>query len=139
MEVTTEVNQGEIRITFHTPVSGKISLQQLGVTNDNLALENGLLRLVFDLDSFRDCKYYKVPTLEFHYMNETRETHWQCDYNDYTILDKLDHHGKSTVLLLKRDEISMFENKRDNRLIVHAEFMEPVKILANQSFIHLYK
>ncbi|MEM6358800.1 MAG: hypothetical protein AAF731_01840 [Bacteroidota bacterium] len=72
-------------------------------------------------------------------MNETRETHWQCDYNDYTILDKLDHHRKSAVLLLKRNEISMLENRRDNGLIVHAEFMEPLKILANQGFIHLYK
>lgn len=55
MGAITDINKGEICITFSRPLSGKISLQQLGVKNDDLTLENGLLRLVFDLDSFRDC------------------------------------------------------------------------------------
>lgn len=138
MEATTEINPGEIYVSFGRPLAGKLSLSELGVTDEDLTLDNGLLRLVFDLDSFRDFKFYRVPTLEFHYSEDTTETHWQCDYNDHTILDKLDHSGRSTVLLLKRNEISTFENRHDNKLIVHAKFGKPVNILANQSFIHLF-
>ena len=44
-----EINQGEIKVKFNEPTSGKLSFEELGISNDGATLESGLLRLVFDL------------------------------------------------------------------------------------------
>lgn len=134
-----EANQGEVLVKFTSPTAGKITLSDLGISNDQLVLDGGFLRLVFDLEGIGEHSYYAVPTIELAYVENVGETHWQCEFNDETILDKMDHHGNSTVLLLDRKRISSLEHHHENKLIVHAEFPEAVHIDTANSYINLFK
>jgi hypothetical protein len=134
-----EVNQGEIKVKFTFPTKGKITFAALGITDDQLVLEGGFLRLLFDMEGIGEHNYFAVPTIELTYKENCAETHWQCDFNEEKILDKTDHHGHSTVLLLDRKKISALEHHHQNKLIVHAEFPEKVHLLAKDSFINFFK
>ena len=134
-----EVNQGEIAVKFTSPTAGKITFEQLGITDEQLVLEGGFLRLLFDLEGIGEHDYFAVPTIEVAYLENCAETHWQCDFNGETILDKYDHHGNSTVMLLNRKKISSLEHHHENKLIVHAEFPEKVHLSASGSYINFFK
>lgn len=134
-----EVNPGEVVVKFTSPTKGKISLAQLGITDDQLVLEGGFLRLKFDMEGIGEHDYFAVPTVEIVYEENCGETHWQCDFNGETILDKLDHHGHSTILLLDRNKLSELEHRHENELVVHAEFLEPVHIKTADSYINFFK
>lgn len=95
--------------------------------------------MVFDLEGIGDHDYYAVPTIEVAYLEEMGETHWQCEFNDEVILDKTDHHGHSTVMLLNRNRLGELEHHHQNELTVHAEFPGPVHLDAEKSYINLFK
>jgi hypothetical protein len=134
-----EINQGEIKVKFNTPQAGKLSFAELGISEEAMSLEGGLLRLVFDLEGIGEHSYYQVPTIQFSYEEDMAETHWICDFNGKTILDKMDHHGNSTVLLLDRKVLNNLEQHHENALIVHAEFPEPANLNLADSYIHFFK
>ena len=134
-----ELNQGEIKVKFNKPSAGKLSFAELGINDDGNNLESGLLRLVFDLEGIGEHSYYKVPTIEVFYEENMSETHWVCEFNGTTILDKLDHHGHSTVLLLNRKILSNLEQHHENKLIVHAEFPQSANLNIKKSYIHFFK
>ncbi|MGB1038252.1 MAG: hypothetical protein ACPGYY_06350 [Bacteroidia bacterium] len=138
MSQTVELNQGEIKINFSSPTSGRQSFKDLGLKNEDLVLAGGLLRLVFDFEGIGEHHYYKVPKIEFSYKEKMSETHWQCDFNGETILDKMDHHGHSSIILLNRKKLSELEHHHQNKLIVHAEFPEAAHLLAEESFINFF-
>lgn len=131
------MNEGEVLVKFTSPTAGKVTFKELGISN--VSLEGGFLRLAFDLEGIGEHSYYAVPTVEIAYMENVGETHWQCDFNEETILDKMDHHGNSTVLLLDRKKISSLEHHHENKLIVHAEFPEAVHLDAEKSYINIFK
>ncbi len=133
-----ELNQGEIKIKFSGPTSGKLTFADLGLKDEDLVLEGGLLRMVFDLEGIGEHHYFKMPTVEVAYAEEVGETHWVCDFNEETILDKMDHHGHSTVLLMDRKKIESLEHRHENKLIVHAEFPQAVHLKAADSYITLF-
>lgn len=139
MSQTVELNQGEVKINFSSPTAGKLSFADLGLKNEDLAFESGLLRLVFDFEGIGEHQYYQVPTVEIAYAEDMEETHWQCDFNEETILDKTDHHGRSTVILLNRNKLSELEHHHQNALIVHGEFPKAVHIIAEDSYINFFK
>ncbi len=139
MSQTVELNQGEVKINFSSPTVGKLSFADLGLKNEDLVFENGLLRLVFDFEGIGEHQYFQVPTVEVAYLENMDETHWQCDFNKETILDKTDHHGHSTVILLNRTKLSSLEHHHKNTLIVHGEFPKSVHINADESYINLFK
>ena len=134
-----EINQGEIKVKFNEPTSGKISFEELGIEKESIEVKNGLLRLVFDLEGIGEHDYYQVPTIEVFYEENMSETHWICEFNGKTILDKLDHHGHSTILLLNREVLSKLEQHHENVLIIHAEFPQPAKLNLKQSSVRLFK
>lgn len=134
-----EINQGEIIVKFLTPTKGKVSFSDLGLTNEQLILDGGFLRLKFDLEGIGEHDYFAVPTLEVSYMEDCAETHWQCEFNGETILDRTDHHGRSTVMLLNRNKLSELEHHHENQLIVHAEFPIAVHLIAKDSYINFFK
>ena len=134
-----ELTQGEIKVKFSNPTAGKITLAELGLKNEDLGIESGNLRLVFDFEGIGEHHYYQIPTVEIAYAEEMGETHWQCDFNETTILDKIDHHGHSTVLLLDRKKISAAEHHHQNKLIVHAEFPASVHLDAEKSYVNFFK
>ncbi|TLP82727.1 hypothetical protein [Maribacter sp. ACAM166] len=134
-----EVNQGEIKVKFNEPSSGKLSFAELGINNEDFNVESGLLRLVFDLEGIGEHNYYQMPTIEIFYEENMSETHWICEFNGQTILDKLDHHGHSTTLLLNRKVLNNLEQHHENTLIVHAEFPQPAHLNTKESYIHFFK
>lgn len=136
---SVELNQGEIKVILDKNNTGKLSFAELGITKESNSLESGLLRLVFDFKQVKDHNYFKVPTVEIFYEENMSETHWICEFNGKTILDKLDHHGHSTVLLLNRKVLDELEQHHENELIIHAEFPQPANLNLNKSYIHFFK
>jgi len=134
-----ELNPGEIKLSFKDPEQGRISFEELGIKKEALELKNGLLRLVIDLEGIGDHHFYSMPTLELAYNKNVAETHWQCDFNGETILDKLDHHGSKTIILLNRSKLENLEQHHQNELIIHGEFPEPVRIIPEDSSLTLFK
>lgn len=134
-----EINQGEVMVKFTSPTKGKITFADLGITDEQLVLDGGFLRLLFDMEGIGEHDYFAVPTIEVSYKENCAETHWQCEFNEETILDKYDNHGNSTVMLLDRKKISSLEHHHENKLIVHAEFPEKVHLNAEGSYINLFK
>lgn len=138
MTETIEINEGEVKVVFNKAKVGKISFAELGLKDEDLQLENGLLRMVFNLDNIGEHHYYQVPTIEIAYKEEVGETHWQCDFNGETLLDKMDHHGHSTVVLLNRSKMDNLEHRHENSMVLHAEFPQKVHLDAANSYINLF-
>lgn len=138
MAQTVEINQGEIKIKFNEAIKGKTSLKELGIEDATISLENGLLRLVFEMEAIKEHQYFQVPTITIAYQEEVGETHWQCDFNGKTIVDKTDHHGRSTIILLNRKKLTELENRHENTLILHAEFPQNVHINTEETSINLF-
>lgn len=138
MSETIEINEGEVKIVFNKAKAGKISFAELGLKDEDLQLENGLLRMVFNLDNIGEHHYYQVPTIEIAYKEEVGETHWQCDFNGETLLDKMDHHGHSTVVLLNRSKMDNLEHRHENSMVLHAEFPQKVHLDVANSYINLF-
>ncbi|OSY88038.1 hypothetical protein WH52_08390 [Tenacibaculum holothuriorum] len=136
---SVELNQGEIKVILDKNNTGKLSFAELGITKESNFLEGGLLRLVFDFKQVKDHNYFKVPTVEVFYEENMSETHWICEFNGKTILDKLDHHGHSTVLLLNRKILSDLEQHHENEMIIHAEFPKSANLNLDKSYIHFFK
>jgi len=131
-------NQGEVVVKFTSPTAGKVSFKELGITEPQ-AIEGGFLRIVFNMDGIGEHSYFQVPTLEIAYDEQVPETHWQCDFNDQTILDKTDHYGRSTIILLNRKTLSELEHHHENRLVLHAEFPQKVNLVPEECFIQFFK
>lgn len=134
-----EINQGEIVVKFTSPTAGKLTFSDLGIKTEDLAFEGGFLRLVFDMEGIGEHSYFAMPTIEVAYKENMAETHWQCDFNGETILDKTDNHGSSTIILMNRKKIASLEHHHENALILHAEFPEGVHIIAEDSYINFFK
>jgi hypothetical protein len=134
-----EINQGEIVVKFTSPTAGKLSFADLGIKSENLVFDGGFLRLVFDMEGIGEHSYFAMPTIEVSYKENMAETHWQCDFNEETILDKTDNHGNSTVILMNRKKIASLEHHHENKLVLHAEFPEGVHISAENSYINFFK
>ena len=100
---------------------------------------DGFLRMGFDMEGIGEHDYFAVPTIEVSYKENCAETHWQCEFNDETILDKFDNHGNSTVMLMDRKKISSLEHHHENKLIVHAEFPASVHLDAAKSYVNFFK
>lgn len=139
MENLTEVNTGELVVNFtHPPVTGKVTFEELGFSDEDLKITSGFMRLVFNLSDIKAHHYFKMPTIEVAYNEKSDERHWQCDFNDETIVDKTDHHGNSTVILLNRKKLDELEHRHENTLVLHAEFPEEVQIIAKDSYINFF-
>ncbi len=134
-----EINPGEIKLSFQEAETGKLSFKDLGMENEGLNLESGLLRLVINLENVGEHHYYSMPTIEIAYNKNVAEIHWQCDFNGETILDKIDHHGSKSIILLDRDKLRELEHHHENELIIHGEFPEPVELLAADSSLTLFR
>lgn len=139
MSQNVTINQGEVYVKFSSPTKGKISFKELGMNEEKHLLEGGFLRMVFDFEGIGEHEYFKVPTIEVEYVEEVGETHWQCDFNEKTILDKVDNHGHSTIVLLDRKKMADCEHHHENRLVLHAEFPKEVHLLTNKCHINFFK
>ena len=139
MDNTVELNRGEIKLKFNEPISGKVSFADLGLKDEDLVIKGGHMRLVIDIEGIGEHSYFQVPTFDINYKEKLAKTHWQCDFNRETILDKTDNYGDSTIILLDRKKIRALEHHHENKLILHAEFPDTVHIIAAESYLNLFK
>jgi hypothetical protein len=139
MDQTVQSGEGEVKVLISATAKGKISFKELGISSDQISTDGGFLRVVFDFGQFDAKDFYAVPTVEIAYDKNVAETHWQCDFNGETILDKMDNHGNSTVMLLQRNKMEQKVQHHDNGLVVHGEFPSSVNIDLENSYIHLVK
>lgn len=139
MDQTIQSGEGEVKILISETSKGKVSFSELGITSDQISVDGGFLRMVFDFGQFDANNFYAVPTVEIAYDKNVAETHWQCDFNGETILDKMDNHGNSTVMLLQRNKMAEKVQHHDNSLVVHGEFPASVNIDLINSYIQLVK
>ena len=133
MSQSIVVNPGEIQVNFKTPTAGKVSFTDLGIKEEDLLLTSGFLRIVFDFEGIGEHHYFQVPTIQLAYSETIPETHWQCDFNEETILDKIDHNGNSTVILLDRNRISSLEHHHQNK------FTQPAQLIPKDCWINFFK
>ncbi|APD06149.1 hypothetical protein UJ101_00610 [Flavobacteriaceae bacterium UJ101] len=137
MKNSIELNQGEIKIIFKELPKGKKSFKELGFQDHDLFFEGGNVRIVFDFSPIPpQLSFFKTPTIELFYNEQMEETHWVCDFNRKTILDKKNHHGHSTILLLNRNKLNELEQRHQNILILHADFPSPVQLISSKSSFH---
>tara|TARA_B100000508_G_scaffold141092_1_gene146491 strand:+ start:168391 stop:168810 length:420 start_codon:yes stop_codon:yes gene_type:complete len=139
MSQNIQVGEGEVKVAMSSESSGKVTFKELGIQKDQISVDGGFLRLVFDFGQFKEDGFYSVPTIEVAYDKNVAETHWQCDFNGETILDKMDNHGNSTVVLLNRNKMIEQLHHHNNVLVVHGEFPSSVNIDLENSYIHLAK
>ena len=139
MGQTIEINEGEVLVKFNSPTIGKKSFADLGITAEDVTLQGGFMRIAFELGGIGTHDFVAVPTIEITYKESMGETHWQCDFNGETLLDKLDHHGNATILLLRRKQLENLEQHHENKLILHAEFPESVHIDPDNSYVEFFK
>lgn len=139
MNKSVQSSQGEVKVTITEEMKGKLSFRELGIEKDQLTVDGGFLRVVFDFGQFDPSNFYAVPTIEVAYDKNVEETHWQCDFNDEMILDKLDNHGNSTVVLLNRKKMDEQLHHHNNILVIHGEFPSAVNIDLENSYVHLVK
>ena len=134
-----EVNEGEVLVKFTSPTAGKVTFKELGISNDQLVLEGGFLRLVFDLEGIGEHSYYAVPTVEVAYMENVGETHWQCDFNEETILDMI--HAVHLAGNLGSDVFKPFDEEEDpfHEQVVGEELISAVSSTTNEhNFWNVY-
>ena len=133
-----EINQGEIKVNLTESNTGQITLASLGVTAKDLYLDGGLLRLTIELGAIPHNKFYQTPTAYIAYEEEVEETAWQCDYNNETVLEKTDHHGKSTVILINRNKLNELHHRHENTFVIHGEFPTTVHINPEETYIKFF-
>ncbi len=79
-----------------------------------------------------------MPTIQFEYEEIMEETHWITEFNGEVISDKLDHHGKSTVILLNRAKMESLLHRHENTMVIHADFPNKATLVPEKSYISIF-
>ncbi|WP_422090426.1 hypothetical protein [Tenacibaculum ovolyticum] len=119
---------GQLKIVMDKPAFNKFSLKEAGLKENSYTVEGGNLRLKIELGYIQDYRFYKMPIIELEYEDNIKESEWIVEFNGTNILEKKDHSGFKTVLLLNRNKMSELINRHENNLIIHGDFSEKVNI-----------
>ncbi|WP_233897034.1 hypothetical protein [Tenacibaculum piscium] len=130
------ITDGELKIVMDTPAFNKFSLKDAGLKEDSYTVEGGNLRLNIALGYIQDYNFYKMPVIELEYENNIHESEWIVEFNGENILEKKDHSGTKTILLLNRNKMNKLVHRHENNLIIHGDFSEKVNI-KNSSTLNL--
>lgn len=106
-----------------------MSFKDLGLSNEDL---------VFNFEGIGKHQYYKVPSIEISYQEKMAKPLWKFSFNETAILDKTDHAGHSTIILMNRKKITELEHHDENTLIVLGEFTALVQLNAEKYFVNLF-
>lgn len=132
-DLQLEVTEGQLEIDMKKTITGKFTLKEAGLQEDNYVVEGGNLRMKLDLGYVKDAHFYKMPVIEFEYTENIHESEWIVEFNGVNILEKKDHSGHATLLLLNRKKMDELQQRHENVLLVHGDFSEVVKIKNNSS------
>lgn len=129
-----EVTEGQLEIIMKEAAFGKFTLADAGFTEDSYEVEGGNLRVKIDLGYIKDISFYKMPVLEFEFTDKIHTSEWIIEFNGTNILEKKDHSGKATVLLLNRKKMDELKQRHENTLLIHGDFSEVVRLKNTSSF-----
>jgi len=132
--MTVDITPGEIRITA---VAGRNALQSLGLSDEQLKIEGGNIRLVFELGNMEGQHFFKNPTIEIAYHEHLGESTWVAEFNGENILEKTDHAGNATLLLLQRGKLEALLHRHENILIIHGDLPAQIGLNAANTFFNL--
>lgn len=135
--ISTDINPGEIKIKFDNPKGGKLSLADLGILEPKLHVEGGNLRLVIELGQFPKHHFFRMPTIEMAYHEKVGETVWQVEYNGEIVLEKTDHSGNATLLLLNRKKLDALTHHHLNTLIIHGDFPQEITLSSEETWFNI--
>jgi hypothetical protein len=139
MQNQVELNPGEVKLIVNEAIQGKkIFFKELGLNTAELNLPDGNLRLVIELNNLDENHFGAVPTIHLGYTSQMGETHWQVEYNGAVVLDKKDHHGHSTVLLLNKGKLNELSQRHENNLIIHGDLPSATQLDAESSYLQLF-
>lgn len=128
-----DLTDGQIKITMKEATFGKFTMKDAGVTEDVYEVKGGNLRVDVELGYIQDVHFYKMPTIEFEYTEKIHESEWVVEFNGVNILEKKDHSGQATVLLLNRNKMKELVHRHENTLLIHGDFSEVVSIKNSSS------
>lgn len=131
-----ELTEGQLEIAIKDTTSGKFTLAEAGLKDETYKVEGGNLRVKVDLGYIKDAHFYKMPVIELEYTQNIHESEWIVEFNGTNILEKKDHSGHATVLLLNRKKMEELKQRHENTLLVHGDFSEVVEI-KNSSLLHI--
>lgn len=129
-----ELTEGQLEIAMKEAAFGKFTLENAGLTEESYNVEGGNLRLKVDLGYIKDFNFYKMPVLEFEFTDKINTSEWIVEFNGTNILEKKDHSGKATVLLLNRKKMDELKQRHENVLLIHGDFSEVVNLKNTSSF-----
>ncbi len=138
MKEQVELNPGEIKLIFNETHKGKVYLSDLGMSSEDLVLSDGNMRFVVEVSNIENVQFSAVPTIQFEYEEIMDETHWITEFNGEVISDKLDHHGKSTVILLNRSKMETLLHRHENTMVIHADFPNKATLVPEKSYISIF-
>lgn len=128
------VTDGQIKIVMQEAAFGKFTLTEAGFGEDTYEVEGGNLRIKIELGYIQDVNFYKMPILEFEYTEKISTSEWIVEFNGVNILEKKDHSGQATVLLLNRNKMKDLQQRHENILLIHGDFSEVVHLKSNSAF-----
>ncbi len=135
-DLELRLTDGEFKIKMNKPTFDKFTLKDAGLQEDYYRVEGGNLRLKVEMGYVQDYKLFKMPIIEFKYSENIHDSEWVVEFNGVNILEKKDHSGHATVLLLSRKKMLELEHRHENNLVIHGDFSEEVDI-KNDSFLNL--
>ncbi len=128
------LTEGQLKITMENPIFGEFTLEDAGFKEEAYKVEGGNLRLKMDLGAIENHNFFRMPVIQLNYKNNIHESEWIVEFNGENILEKKDHSGHSTVLLLNRNKMEKLKNRHENALIIHGDFSEEVNIKYDSHF-----
>lgn len=131
--INVDITEGQVQLTMEKPVANKFSFEEIGL-KEPYTVEGGNLRLKMELGYIQEHDFYKMPIIQLDYENNIHESEWVVEFNGENILEKKDHSGKSTVLLLNRNKMDKLKHRHENNLIIHGDFSEKVNIKPSSHF-----
>lgn len=134
--LSLNLTEGQIQIVMQEAAFGKFSLEAAGLNAPSYEVEGGNLRIEIKMGYIQDVNFYKMPILEFEYTDKIAQSEWVVEFNGVNILEKKDHSGQATILLLNRNKMKELEQRHENTLLIHGDFSEVVHI-KNSSSLHL--
>lgn len=134
-EMKLTKTDSQVKIEMEKPVVGRFSLKDAGLNEDFYKVEGGNLRIKVEMGYIQDFHLYKMPIIELDYTQKIHESEWVVEFNGENILEKKDHSGQSTVLLLKRSKMNDLLHRHENTLLIHADFSEEVEIKNSSSMV----
>lgn len=139
MSNQVELNPGEVKLIVNEATQGKkLFLKDLGLHTEQLNLSDGNLRMVIEINNLDENHFGAVPTIHLTYTEDLGETLWQCEYNGEVVLDKKDHHGHSTVLLLNKAKLNAISQRHENTLIIHGDLPSATHLNSEESYLLLF-